>query len=837
VAQIPAAAASTALSTAARSALSFVVNLGASFLLSRLSAQDGPRLDNLDAAGGEYGVAMPRAYGEAFRLTGIFMAQADIKETKHTVGSGALPVIAGAASGAAEGFMLGGPVGAAIGAVVGGLLGLASPKQHYYTYSDTMALLLCDRVGEPPIEGVTKLWANGKLIFNSTEMVAVSETLDADGKLVKRTYGKNRWFKSLTIYGGSTSQPVDPVLSSVLSETSGYPFIAYIVVEDLQLAQFGNSIPPIEALAKIATGQSLADIAELIAGRAGIDPVRNLSTSQLAGMPALGYAVTSASNCWDALKPILPAFAIDCSEVSGQIRFHPRAQSLRATIPTTEMGAYVYGDNAPSKFTFGRAADTDLPKEVNLSFIDPARDYQANAAAARRSEGNAQSNIVTTLPIVLTADQGANAAALMLWDAWLGRISLGSTLTDTWISLAVGLAYAVPVGRGQHIPFRITRALRGVNGITEFDALSDEEVSYTASVAHTSGTMPDEESTLEADTRLILIDGPILEDAHDDYGFYVIMAGSASYWERGAIQVSHDGGVTYDTLIDQPLSSAVGDVTGTLAAGTTTGLDDTLDTTSVLTVVLLHDGFTLEDATDAELDNYVNFAFVGKDGLGEYIQWKTATKIAPKTWELTNLRRGRKGTDWAITGHVSGEEFAVLGGTNGDGRFRIVMGNTSGWGDALTFRGVTLHQDEADAATVDFTNTGEGKRPYSPVEVMGSWDGSNNLTISWTNRSRLNAGGLGIDDQANYEVEITTGAGTTLTATGATNVVYSAADQTTDGITPGDSITGRVRQLSDVNDGRWREFFLAGPGATLLHMEDDTTPLHLEDALTPFELG
>jgi hypothetical protein len=92
----------------------------------------------------------------------------------------------------------------------------------------------------------------------------------------------------------------------------------------------------------------------------------------------------------------------------------------------------------------------------------------------------------------------------------------------------------------------------------------------------------------------------------------------------------------------------MGDVTGTLAAGPTTGLDDTLDTVSVLTVVLLHDGMVLADASDAELDAYVNFAFVGKDGVGEYLQWKTATKIATKTWELTDLRRGRKGTDWSI---------------------------------------------------------------------------------------------------------------------------------------------------------------------------------------------
>lgn len=831
MAQIPAQAAASIGSKLLKAGISFVANLGVSYLLSRFSAQDGPKLDNLDAAGGEYGIPMPRAYGANYRLTGIFIAQANIKETKHTVGSGALPIIAGAIGGAATGFEIGGPVGAAVGAVVGGLLGFASPKQHYYTYSDTFALLLCDRVGEQPIEGVSKLWANGKLIFNSAHGAGPSTTLDSNGKLIKAVYPANRFFGGLTVYGGSTSQTVDPTLSSLLGETSAYPFVAYIVVKDLQLAAFGNSVPPIEALTQIATGQSLADVAEIIASAAGIDPERNLSTSALAAMPVLGAGVTSESNCWDALRPMLPAFAVDCKEVSGQLRFYPRDQSIRATIPANDMGAYAYGDSPPTKFTFNRSADTDLPKETNLSFIDPARDYLANTASARRSEGNAKSNITTSLPVVMTADQGASAASLMLWDAWLGRVSLGFTLTDAWRP-EVGLAYAIPVGEDQHIPYRITRALRGANGITEVEAVSDEEVTYTASVTHTSGTPPDDESTLFADTRLILIDDSILDDGHDDYGFYVTMGGSEAYWERGAIQVSSDG-ITFATIIDQPLSSVMGDVTGTLAAGTTTGLDDTLDTTSTLTVVLLHDGMELFDATDTELDGYANFGFVGKYGLGEYIQWKTATKIASKTWELTDLRRGRKGTDWAITEHVSGEEFAVLDGVDGEGRFRIVYSDESSWGDPITFRGVTLHQDEADADTQTFTNTGEGKRPYSPVNVEGSWDGSNNLTITWDARSRLNAGGLGIDDQDNYEVEIITGLGRTITATGVETAAYSAANQTADGFVSGATIDGRVRQLSDVNNGRWRDFTLVGP---ITHRAD-TTSYRADSTLITADIG
>ena len=58
---------------------------------------------------------------------------------------------------------------------------------------------------------------------------------------------------------------------------------------------------------------------------------------------------------------------------------------------------------------------------------------------------------------------------------------------------------------------------------------------------------------------------------------------------------------------------------------------------------------------------------------------------------------------------------------------------------------------------------------------------------------------------------------------------YSAADQTTDGLTPGTVVEGRVRQTSDVNDGRWREFTLYGPLATLF---DSTLVSFDSDAVT-----
>jgi hypothetical protein len=804
---------------------SFVVQLGTSYLLGRIAAQNGPKLGNLEATEGEYGVAMPKAYGEKVRLAGIFIAQDDILETKHTVEDHS--EIVGALTGAAQGFMIGGPVGAAVGAVAGFLFGAATPDQKYYTYSDTFAWMFADRFNDDPIEGLEKIVCNGKTIFNSAESTVVAQSLDGDGRLIYRKYGKNKFFKSLTLYAGHTDQPVDPVLASTVNETSGYPYIAYAVLEDLQLAPFGNSVPPGEGLVQVKTGQSLADTAELICGAAGIDYIRDLSSTALNDNLVRGYAITSETSCWDALKPLLPAFGVDAAEVAGQIRFYRRSQHMRASITPAEMGSYSYGDSPPGKFNFRRSGDLDLPQETSLTFIDPERDYQPNTATSKRSEGNAASNVTVSLPLVMNANEGATAAALIHWDAWLGRTQASFTLTDAWIGLETGLAYAITVA-GQAVPYRITRKTRGANGIIEVEALSDEAVTYTASVAGTSGTMPDEESTLLAETRLVLMDMPITGDDHDDYGFYIAQAGTDNSWGRARIQASSDG-TNFVSIIDSNDSAVIGDVTGTLAAGTMTGLDDVLDTTSTLTVVLLHDGMTLESATDAELDEWKNFAYVGKDGLGEYLQFKTATFVSGTTWQLTNLRRGRKGTDHAIATHASGEEFALLGG---EGVFRIIYSDESQWGEELTFRGVTLHQDEDDADEQAFTNTGEGKRPYSPVNVEGAWDGSNNLTITFDARSRMNSGELGIDDNEEWEVEILSGTGRVeLTAT--ESWIYTAADQITDGITPGDSINGRVRQTSDVNDGRWRDFTLTGPNAETF----DTTASTFDDTSITWDAG
>lgn len=807
----------------------FVAQLGVSYLLGRVAARDGPRMRDTQAANGDYGVGLPRLYGNRVRIPLSTMAQAEIEETEHEVQD--YSEVVGAISGAAAGWMVGGPIGAVVGGILGGLLGAATPNQKYYTYSVTFAVMIADRKNDDPIEAVNKLWGQGRTIFNSAEQSATSETLDGDGNLVVREYGKNRYFGRLRIYGGGSDQTPDDILEGAIGEQPAYKKRAYAVIEDLQLEYWGNAIPQIEGLVQAKAGQTLAEFADAVCAESGIDPVYNLSSTQLIGETIEGYAITDETTCWDALKPLFPVYRVDAGEVGGQIQFHQRDQSMRATIPVDEMGAHEYGNSPPRPYEFTRQVDIKLPKETSLTFVDPARDYQPNTASSQRSEGDANSNISISLPLTLTADQGATAAATLHWDAWLGRTALTTTFVDAWSGLAPGVGYGIPIA-GEVMPYRMTRRVRGANGIIEAEFQSDEKIAYRGVVEHTSGTGVIEESTLFADTVVVPLDMPIQSDDHDDFGFYIAVGATEPYWNRAKVQVSGDGGTTWANAIDATETATMGNVQGTLAAGTTDGTDDTLDTSTVLTVELLHDGLTLGDATDADLDAYENFAFVGANGQGEYLQWKTTTKIAPRTWELTNLRRGRRGTDHAIATHSANEQFVLLGA---GGIYRIVATDNSGWGDELTLRGVTLYQDEADAGEVTFTNTGEGKRPFRPIDLDGTLSGSD-LELTATSRSRFYGDDLDVPEEFEWEFE--RGGTIVRTETTATPAyTYIGTDQASDGYTDGDAIVVKLYRVND-DYGRSRvATFAYLSAAWTWHLEDDTTRFLQEDDITPIGLG
>jgi hypothetical protein len=277
-----------------------------------------------------------------------------------------------------------------------------------------------------------------------------------------------------------------------------------------------------------------------------------------------------------------------------------------------------------------------------------------------------------------------------------------------------------------------------------------------------------------------------------------VVTGASAGWRGADVRRSIDGGSSYSSMSKVGVRSVIGDVPVALPVGPTAFWDRG----NTLTVTLAYTGSVLESISEDLVIAGYNAAWLGPatgQG-GEVIQFATATLVGPGQYTLSNLLRGRLGTEANVT-HGSNEVFVLLRSTTlGRSEF-----GPADWYYSRLFKPVSVLTNEVDTTAQAFTNNGVGKMPRSPVHVAGARDGSNNLSLSWVRRTRLQVPGLGLGPvplgelTEAYSIDIYSGASVVRTISATTPAAsYTAAEQTADGLTPGNPVTLRIYQLSDV---------------------------------------
>ncbi|WP_026784120.1 baseplate multidomain protein megatron [Pleomorphomonas koreensis] len=150
---------------------------------------EGARLDSLRLTSSTEGAVIPRLYGR-MRIGGNIIWATDFREESRTT-----------TQGGGKGFSMGG--------------GGAKVQTTEYLYYASFAVALC----EGPITGIGRIWADGKL-------------LDTAGIAW-------RW------YPGDENQTADPFIAARMgaADTPSYRGTAYVVFEELPLANYGNRLP------------------------------------------------------------------------------------------------------------------------------------------------------------------------------------------------------------------------------------------------------------------------------------------------------------------------------------------------------------------------------------------------------------------------------------------------------------------------------------------------------------------------------------------------------------------------------------------------------------------
>lgn len=738
--------------------------------------QEGPRLTDLRVTSSTYGAPIPLPYGTNNRIGGNIIWSTDLVEQAEESGGGK-----------------------------GG-----GPSVTTYTYSVSLAVALSAR----EINALKRIWANGILIYdadgvNQFSPPAPLPAVDpVSGQVVTRTYvdssvsppenrdrGTHVVFDELHFYPGNATQAADPLIESHegVGNVPGYRNTSYVVLKDLQLADFGNRIPNLEFELEADASITSGGVAQDIFNRAGISPVSVIGLNDI----VQGYVISRQSPVFSALLPIEIGYNFEVSEQFGQLRCVERARAPKGTIPIDNMGATADEIRTPNPVTYTNVTEVQMPDEVSITFSDPALDFQPNTQKAFRREGNAVNKITKELPLVLSADRARQIADRALWGAWSAKTGAKFRVSDTWVRPQPGDIMCIPVA-GEYPAFKITRSNRGFDGVIEIDTSRDDPEIYTSQAQGTAGSIRTQSIQIPGDTTLINLDAPLLRDTDPASGFYWAVTAASDGWRGATIKRSSDGGSTYGIVSDVVLRSPIGNVTGVVPSGPTV----TWDRSTTITVTLTHSSNTLESVDELLVLNGNNAAWIGPSGggEGEVVQFATATLVAPLTYELTDLLRGRLGTEHAVGSHGANEVFVLLkSGRLGGSDF-----GTNDWDKERLYKPVSFLNDELITDAQSFTNTGVRAKPLSPVHVAGSRDGSNNLTVTWLRRSRLRQPGLGGgtlplgETTEAYEVDVLSGATVvrTISVTSET-ASYSTAQQTADGFTPGDLISVKIYQLSE----------------------------------------
>lgn len=707
---------------------------------------EGPRLTDLRVMSSSYGAAIPLIYGAQNRVSGNLIWSTGLIERSETEESG------GKGGGGAE--------------------------TTTYHYSTSVAISL----GEGPCTAVRRIWANGKLLWSS------------DGEAPNLGY--------VAFYPGDWTQTPDPRIEANLGvgNAPAYSGICYVVLGDLQLADYGNALPNLEFELDGLVPRTLADILRDLCVRSGMRPDEYYVPYDLEGIAVDGYTIASPTTTLAAIAPLEAAYAFDTVEQHGITRFVRRGRMPLTTIDPGDLAARAPdASETPPRYSLDRQPDHELARSVALTYRSPARDYQEATQTSTRTRGEAFTDRTDNLALVLSDAAAKAVADRTLWASWTDRMPARITVSDRYRFLVPGDSVMIEM-TGAHMPFRIEHLTRGADGLIELELRQEDPFIYRGSTEAAVAPVPAQSIEPVGSTFVYAFNAPMTTAAGDDMGFAWAIDAASSGWRGGSVYRSLDEGDSWSRLV----SESRRDITGSVATALPGAACELWDRTNSVDVVLRYANHELESKTELQVLNGANAAWIGaaNGSHGEIVQFATVELIAaaPKTYRLSNLLRGRRGTEHEAALHGPDEVFVLLNITT----LRSADFGQSEWQRSRLYRGVSVYEDP-DTVTdhQHFTASGERKRPRSPVHARAQRDDAGNLSLSWVRRVRgyppvLGYGAVPLDESTEaYEIDVVVGGTVKRTLSASTpSVTYTAAQQAADGITPGAPVTVCIYQLS-----------------------------------------
>lgn len=534
------------------------------------------------------------------------------------------------------------------------------------------------------------------------------------------------------------------------------------------------------------------NISEIITTECALSNIITASDIDVTGITddATGFRVAGINSIRKNIEPLMGAYSFDVVQDGYKIDFIPKNGSSVATIDVSEM---IDVNGVTVKHDIKK--DTDLPVKLSVNYLDLDRNYDLNEQYIDRRLSDAVNHVKYEMPIVLSADEAAQIAEKMLNYFWTERDEYSFTLNATRRNLQAGDVITI-TGYGRDRVVRLTET--SYSGLTvECKAKGFNNRVYDSDAVGMAGPVEDTPVFTLDKSIVEVLDIPIVTFIGNEPGLHFAAFGFTTSWTGADVSYSTDNGYTYETL--RTFGSADYASAGYVTSAYTTGKKNTLsiDRETVINVKLA--AGQLFNVTEEQMLNGANYALWGVDGRWEVIKFQRAELQSDGTYNVYNLCRGRSGTEWATSLHKKYDKFIIYNKNETlfvslddellDSEFYLKY-QTQGAGD--------------ETSTIStYTYQGVNLKPLSPVWATGERDGSGNLTIGWTRRTRIGGKWKNSRDASlgegveSYEIDIYSGSTLVRTLTASTNSVsYTAAQQTTDFGSTQSVVACKIYQIS-----------------------------------------
>jgi hypothetical protein len=538
---------------------------------------------------------------------------------------------------------------------------------------------------------------------------------------------------------------------------------------------------------------ALADLVAALCEEAGFGDY------DVAGLDGIvtGFGLTDTISPRDAIAPLATAFFFDAVEREGRIVFTMRGRGPAATF---DAGDLVLPDDGAA-LTLARAQESDLPQASRISYIDGDRDYAQASVEARRLAGDSNRVASSSLPLVMDQGEAAGIGARLLQDAWVMRESARFALPPSALALDAGDEVVVTAsGRGHRL--RLTQVDDGAARAME--ALATDPSIYDRHGGPARAPLLAQTVAQPGRVLLLFVDLPWLVDGQNTAA--PLVGAYADPWpgDVAVLRSAATAGYARDATLVVPCRFGV--ITQDFYSGPYRHWDQV----NRLKVKLVNG--TLASASRAAVYGGANvLAVQNPDGGWDVVQFTHADLTGPGEYTLTNLLRGRRGSEGQMRAPVPAgarvvvidESLAQLGLSAAQARqpFHYLWGPVSRPISDVSWQGT--QQTFEGAALV----------PLAPCHLGFAWDGDD-LLLSWRRRDRApSAAAITLPQTAMseareaYDLEICDGGAVVRSFAGVTEhaQLYTAAQQAAD--FPGglpNPLTIRVTQLSAVT-GRGRQ--------------------------------